>query len=117
MKFYDVQKLFSIAFEDKKSRRNLEYAVDFLAISKDIPFHRALSDAYYTGRVLAKIKDPQVLQMISFDGFIVPHNKKKRFILSLMIMPSISPGILRISRSFLLTRRFLPPNAICATAT
>lgn len=38
MKFYDVQKLFSIAFEDKKSRRNLEYAVDFLAISKDIPF-------------------------------------------------------------------------------
>ena len=77
MKFYDVQKLFSIAFEDKKSRRNLEYAVDFLAISKDIPFHRALSDAYYTGRVLAKIKDPQVLQMISFDGFIVPHNKKE----------------------------------------
>lgn len=77
MKFYDVQKLFSIAFEDKKSRRNLEYAVDFLAISKDIPFHRALSDAYYTRRVLAKIKDPQVLQMISFDGFIVPHNKKE----------------------------------------
>lgn len=77
MKFYDVQKLFSIAFEDKKSRRNLEYAVDFLAISKDIPFHRTLSDAYYTGRVLAKIKDPQVLQMISFDGFIVPHNKKE----------------------------------------
>lgn len=77
MKFYDVQKLFSIAFEDKKSRRNLEYAVDFLAISKDIPFHRALSDAYYTGHVLAKIKDPQVLQMISFDGFIVPHNKKE----------------------------------------
>ena len=76
MKFYDVQKLFSIAFEDKKSRRNLEYAVDFLAIFKDIPFHRALSDAYYTGRVLAKIKDPQVLQMVSFDGFIVPHNKK-----------------------------------------
>ena len=77
IRFLDVQKLFSIAFEDKKSRRNLEYAVDFLAISKDIPFHRALSDAYYTGRVLAKIKDPQVLQMISFDGFIVPHNKKE----------------------------------------
>ena len=76
LKFYDVQKLFSIAFEDKKSRRNLEYAVDYLALSKDVPFHRALSDAYYTGRVLERIKDPQVLQKVSFDGFNVPHNKR-----------------------------------------
>ena len=80
LKFYDVQKLFSIAFEDKKSRRNLEYAVDYLALSKDVPFHRALSDAYYTGRVLERIKDPQVLQKVSFDGFNVPIIRGMRFI-------------------------------------
>ena len=50
--FLDVQKLFSIAFEDSKSRKALEYAVDFLQIEKDIPFHRAFSDAYYTAKVL-----------------------------------------------------------------
>ena len=55
LKFYDVQKLFSIAFEDRKTRRSLEYAVDFLQIEKDIPFHRAFSDAYYTAQILARI--------------------------------------------------------------
>ncbi|MDE7275258.1 MAG: exonuclease domain-containing protein, partial [Lachnospiraceae bacterium] len=38
-RFLDIQKLFSIAFEDRKSRRSLEYAIDFLKIEKDIPFH------------------------------------------------------------------------------
>ena len=50
--FLDVQKLFSIAYEDSKTRRSLEYAIDFLEIEKDIPFHRAFSDAYYTAKVL-----------------------------------------------------------------
>ena len=44
--FLDVQKLFSLAYEDGKSRRALEYAVDKLGIEKDIPFHRAFGDAY-----------------------------------------------------------------------
>lgn len=77
LKFYDVQKLFSIAFEDKKSRRNLEYAVDFLKIEKDGEFHRALSDAYYTAKVLERIEDPQVLQKVSFDSFQLPGNRKE----------------------------------------
>ena len=34
VRFYDIQKLFSIAYEDQKSRRSLEYAVDFLKIEK-----------------------------------------------------------------------------------
>ena len=50
--FLDIQKLFSIAFEDSRSRRSLEYAIDFLNIEKDIPFHRAFSDAYYTAKIL-----------------------------------------------------------------
>lgn len=71
LRFLDVQKLFSIAFEDRKLRRNLEYAIDFLGIEKDIPFHRAFSDAYYTAKVLNKIPQ-EVLTNYSIDTFILP---------------------------------------------
>lgn len=74
-KFLDVQKLFSIAYEDKKSRRTLEYAIDYLRIEKDIPFHRAFSDAYYTAKVLALMKE-EVLNNYSFDVFHIPKNRK-----------------------------------------
>ena len=75
-KFLDVQKLFSIACgENKKSRKSLEYAIDFLKIEKDIPFHRALSDAYYTAKVL-KLLDEKVLEYYSFDVFHIPAAKK-----------------------------------------
>lgn len=74
--FLDGQKLFSLAFEDGKSRRSLEYAVDFLHIEKDIPFHRAFSDAYYTGKVLTKIKDPKILSRYSYDVFHLPKSRE-----------------------------------------
>lgn len=75
MKYYDVQKLFSIGFEDRKSRRTLEYAIDFLELEKDIPFHRAYSDAYYTAKVMAKL-DRAVYGNYSFDVFVTPKNRK-----------------------------------------
>lgn len=74
--FFDVQKLFSIAFEDSKVRRSLEYAVDFLKIEKDIPFHRAFSDAYYTAKVFARIRDEKVLRSVSFDTCQAPRSKE-----------------------------------------
>lgn len=76
LKFYDVQKLFSIGYEDRKSRRTLEYAIDFLKLEKDIPFHRAFSDAYYTAKVLARI-DASVLGNYSFDIFTAPKSRKE----------------------------------------
>lgn len=75
MKYYDIQKLFSIAFEDKKSRRSLEYAVDFLEIKKDIVFHRADSDAYYTAKVLELIENPEVFHNYSYDTYRLPKNR------------------------------------------
>lgn len=77
--FLDVQKLFAIAYEeDSKVRRNLEYAIDALQIEKDIPFHRAFSDAYYTAKVLTRlIQDkPGVLDNISYDVFNRPKDRK-----------------------------------------
>ena len=74
IRFLDVQKLFSIAYEDKKTRRALEYAIDYLSIEKDIPFHRAFSDAYYTAKVLSCL-DENILSNYSFDVFHLPKDK------------------------------------------
>lgn len=75
--FLDVQKLFSLAFEDGKTRKSLEHAIDFLELEKDIPFHRALSDASYTARILTGIlkKKPEVLENVSYDVFWPPADK------------------------------------------
>lgn len=74
-RYLDVQKLFSIAYEDRKSRRTLEYAIDFLNIEKDIPFHRAFSDAYYTAKVLARLEE-KILSNYSYDVFHLPKDKE-----------------------------------------
>ena len=76
IRFLDVQKLFSKAFEDGRSRRALEYAVDFLKIEKDIPFHRAFSDAYYAGKVLAKMPS-EVFGNYSYDVFNPPRTREE----------------------------------------
>lgn len=77
--YLDVQKLFSLAYEDGKIRRALEYAVDYLNFEKDEAFHRADSDAYYTARVLERIhkEHPDVEEYLSFDLFMVPRNKRE----------------------------------------
>lgn len=77
IKFYDIQKLFSLGYEDGKSRRALEYAIDMMNIKKDIPFHRAFSDAYYTAKVFDNIEDPEVLEKYSFDTYNVPETEEQ----------------------------------------
>ena len=79
MAFLDVQKLFSLAFEDGRSRRSLESAVDLANLKKDIPFHRAFSDAYYTAQLLGKMirEKPEVLRNVSFDVFHPPACREK----------------------------------------
>ena len=77
--FLDVQKLFSLAFEDGKSRRTLEYAVDMMELEKDIPFHRAFSDAYYTAKLFNLIVEQHrsVLKNVSYDVFHPPLTREQ----------------------------------------
>ena len=77
--YYDIQKFFSMAYEDGKLRRALEFAVDYLSIEKDIPFHRAYSDAYYTAKVFREIDKikPEVERYVSYDVFMIPKNKRE----------------------------------------
>lgn len=77
LKYYDVQKLFSIAYEDRKSRRTLQYAVDFLDIRKDVAFHRAYTDAYYTAEILKRIANEKIFKNYSFDTYHLPRNKSE----------------------------------------
>ncbi|MCR4908684.1 MAG: exonuclease domain-containing protein [Lachnospiraceae bacterium] len=73
--YLDAQKLFSLHFEDGKSRRALEYAVDFLELHKDEAFHRADSDAWYASLILQKILGTGSSRRVSFDVFHLPRDK------------------------------------------
>lgn len=76
-RFLDVQKLYSLAYEDGKERSSLETAVNMLEIEKDIPFHRAFGDAYYTAKVFCEIKDAELEKKVSFDLFNLPQRREE----------------------------------------
>ena len=75
--YYDVQKLFSILYEDGKSRRSLRDAVEYLEIEEDIPFHRAIDDTLYTVKILHKMDWEAVKQYVSVDYFRPPEKKEE----------------------------------------
>ncbi len=74
--YYDVQKLYSLSFDDGRSRKSLENAIDERGIAKDIPFHRALADAEYTAKIFGMI-DENTLRKISFDTYVTPKTRKQ----------------------------------------
>ncbi|MCF0133020.1 MAG: exonuclease domain-containing protein [Blautia sp.] len=75
--YYNVQKLFGIAYETRKSCRSLEYAIDYLKIEKWMDFHRALADAYYTAEVLRKMDAKDIFPNSSIDIYQNPKSKKE----------------------------------------
>ncbi len=79
--YYDIQKIFSIVYEDRKSRRSLEYAVDFLNLPKEISFHSALSDANYTSLIMKELTEEQIQENSSVDYFRTPATRKQEIYL------------------------------------
>lgn len=77
LKYLDIQKLFSIRYEDGKVRRSLESAVEQLGIEKDIEFHHAIVDVGYTVKIMKKIKFDGIEKNYSIDLFTKPANKKQ----------------------------------------
>ncbi|MDR2043846.1 MAG: exonuclease domain-containing protein [Clostridium sp.] len=73
--YLDVQKLFGLAYEPDTEKRSLEYAIDFLKVKKEVSFHRAYSDAYYTAEVLSSMGGKEVLGNLSYDIFHPPISK------------------------------------------
>lgn len=75
--YYDIQKWYSIFYEDGKKRRSLEYAVESLALWDEMPFHRAFSDAYYTAKVMQTMDVEQMELYVSIDYHHLPRNRKE----------------------------------------
>lgn len=80
--YYDIQKLFSYACENGDDRRSLKYAVEFLGLEEDVPFHRAYGDAYYTARVMQTIDFNKVRNKISIDTFVIPKDRSEEISLT-----------------------------------
>ncbi len=75
--YYDVQKLYALVRGNIREKVSLDRAVEELAIRQDRPFHRALDDAFYTGKVLQHM-DPGVWEpYISMDYYRVPETREE----------------------------------------
>ena len=60
--YVDLQKMFSLRYDDGHMKRTLTSAVEYLEIPEENAFHRALSDAYYTAKVM------QVMDFEKYKG-------------------------------------------------
>lgn len=79
--YYDVQKLYGLVKGDIRERVSLDRAVEELGVSQDRPFHRALGDAYYTGKVLQQM-DPGLWEpYFSVDYYWTPQKKEEEITL------------------------------------
>lgn len=74
--YYDLQKLFSILYEDGKSRRTLEYAVQLLKLEESASYHRAVNDAKYTAQVAINMDFSKAKQYYSIDYYTIPQDKE-----------------------------------------
>ena len=79
--FYDVQKLFSLLYSDGKTRASLDEAVEFFHLQADAPFHRALDDAEYTGKVMAQLDFKKIEEYVSVDYYQLPETEEEEFTL------------------------------------
>lgn len=90
--YYDVQKLYSLLYGDGKERQSLDVAVFEQRIMEQRPFHRALDDAYYTGRIMNTMDFDKVKEYWSTDYYRLPENKEEEVYL---VFPEYSKYISR----------------------
>lgn len=75
--FYDIQKLYSILYEDGKIRRSLQSVIEAMHLSEAEEFHRAINDARYTARVMQIMDIRKVEGYYSIDCFRIPYRKSQ----------------------------------------
>lgn len=73
--YYDIQKFFSILYEDGKLRSTLQHAAEFLKINETDEFHRAINDARYTAKVICAIDFETVSRNYSIDCYNIPYKR------------------------------------------
>jgi len=90
--YYDIQKLYSLLEGDGKDRVSLDVAVFESKVMEERPFHRALDDAHYTGRIMSKMDFKKVEAYWSTDYYCLPANKEEEVYL---VFPKYSKYISR----------------------
>ena len=94
--YYDVQKLYALFYKDGV-KPSLDVAVEELGLLEERPFHRALDDAYYTGKVFKKMMEEigpdHLLVYQSIDYYRIPKNKDEEI---QMVFPDYSKYVSRI---------------------
>ncbi len=82
--YYDLQKLYSLLYDDGNDKLSLDQAVEALAITfdEDRPFHHALDDAFYTGQVMAKMDFKKVSEYVSTDYYRLPQTEQEQIYLT-----------------------------------
>lgn len=79
--YFDLQKLFSICYDDGKSRISLEAATEQMQIEVKDNFHSAITDAQYTAAVFEKMDFEKVKGYVSVDTYVIPKNRKQEYTL------------------------------------
>ncbi|MCC8028000.1 MAG: exonuclease domain-containing protein [Clostridium sp.] len=79
--YYDIQKLYCLQYGDGKNKVSLDLAVQLQNMGQDRPFHRALDDAFYTGRILSALDMNTYGVYLSVDYYRLPGSEGEEFIL------------------------------------
>lgn len=90
--YYDIQKLYSLLYGDGKMKSSLDMAAAELNILEERPFHRALDDAYYTGKIMGTMRFGDIKDYLSLDYYRVPQTKEEEIY---MVFPSYSKYVSR----------------------
>ena len=78
--YYDLQKIYGLIRGDKR-KESLDTVVEELGIKEDRPFHRALDDAYYTGRVMGAMDFYSMVEYVSVDYYRPPETEEEEIYL------------------------------------
>ncbi len=78
--YYDVQKIYALV-KGQGQRESLDRAVEKLGLAEERPFHRALDDAYYTGRVMGAMDFYSMVEYVSVDYYRVPETEEEEIYL------------------------------------
>ena len=100
--YYDLQKIYGLLRGDKR-KDSLDTVVEELGIRSDRPFHRALDDAYYTGRIMSEMDFYSMVEYVSVDYYRTPETEDEEIYLE---FPEYAKFVSR--ESFLLSPRRRP---------
>ena len=77
--YLDIQKLYCLQYGDGKNKVSLDMAVQIQGMEEERTFHRALDDAYYTGRILSVLDMETFGTYVSVDYYGLPRNKAEEY--------------------------------------